>query len=113
MGEIVVRFLVGGMVVSAFAVLEEMCRPKSFAGLFNAAPSIALATLGLTIAKHGKLYAADECRSMLFGAGAFLLYAAAVSWTLMRMRSRALTVTVALMPVWFAASFALWRMFDR
>ena len=85
-----------------------MFRPKSFAGLFGAAPSIALATIGITIAGHGKAYAAIEARSMIFGAIAFLLYAASVSWMLIRYKPRALTATVALMPVWFAASFAFW-----
>ena len=37
--------LVGGIVVSVFAMLGDMLRPKSFAGLFGAAPSVALATL--------------------------------------------------------------------
>ncbi len=45
--EYFVRFLVGGIVVSAFAVLGDVLRPKSFAGLFGAAPSLALATLSL------------------------------------------------------------------
>jgi len=39
-----VRFLAGGIAVSAFAALGDTLRPKSFAGLFGAAPSIALAT---------------------------------------------------------------------
>ena len=39
-----IRFFVGGVVVSVFAALAEIFRPKSFAGLFGAAPSIALAT---------------------------------------------------------------------
>ena len=37
MTEYVVRFLVGGVVVSAFAMLGDVLRPKSFAGLFAAA----------------------------------------------------------------------------
>jgi hypothetical protein len=41
------RSLIGGLVVSLFAVIGDVLRPKSFAGLFGAAPSIALATLGL------------------------------------------------------------------
>ena len=49
MKEILLRFIIGGVVVSIFAALGEVLRPKSFAGLFGAAPSIALATLGLTI----------------------------------------------------------------
>ena len=106
--EFVIRFFVGGIVVSAFAVLAEIFRPKSFAGLFGAAPSIALATLGITIAHHGKTYAATEARSMVFGAIAFFCYASSVSWILMRVRPRVLPTTIALIPVWFAASFALW-----
>jgi hypothetical protein len=52
------RFLVGGTIVSLFACLGDLLKPKSFAGLFGAAPSVALATLGLTIVADGKAYAA-------------------------------------------------------
>lgn len=38
MSEYVVRFLVGGAVVSAFAMLGDVLRPKSFAGLFEPRP---------------------------------------------------------------------------
>lgn len=111
--EILVRFVIGGAVVSVFAALGEVFRPKSFAGLFGAAPSIALATLGLTIAHDGKAYAALEARSMVAGALAFFLYAAAVSWILMRYKPTALAASVALLPVWFGTSFALWAVFLR
>ena len=43
------RFLAGGIAVSGFAALGDVLRPKSFAGLFGAAPSIALATLIITL----------------------------------------------------------------
>jgi hypothetical protein len=108
LSECLLRFFIGGVVVSFFAVLAEIFRPKSFAGLFGAAPSIALATIGITIAQHGKNYAAIEARSMIFGAIAFFCYASAASWILMRRKPAALTATVALMPIWFAASFTLW-----
>lgn len=61
--------------MSAFAALGDMLKPKSFAGLFGAAPYIALATLGLTIAANGKMYAATEARSMIAGTLVFFLYA--------------------------------------
>jgi hypothetical protein len=111
--EYILRFLIGGAVVSSFAVLGEVFRPKSFAGLFGAAPSVALATLGITILHNGKGYAALESRSMIFGAIAFFCFAAAVSAVLMRARMRALPATVALLPIWFAVSFALWYLFCR
>ena len=106
-----VRFLIGGMVVSVFAALGEIVRPKSFAGLFAAAPSIALASLGLTIAHSGKVFAAIEARSMIFGALAFCLYACLCSRVLMRHRFSALMTTVMLLPVWLGASFALLSLF--
>src|SRR4051794_26826017 len=43
--EYVIRFFIGGLIVSIFAALGDIFRPKSFAGLFDAAPSVALATL--------------------------------------------------------------------
>jgi uncharacterized membrane protein (GlpM family) len=113
MSDLIIRFLIGGVVVSLFAVLSEIFRPKSFAGLFGAAPSIALATIGITIAHSGKTYAGVEGRSMVFGAIAFFCYASAVSWVLMRYRTHALTTTVVLMPVWFVTSLGLWMLFSR
>ena len=108
MGDILIRFLIGGLVVSLFSALGDVLRPKSFAGLFGAAPSIALATIGLTIEQNGKTYAAVECRSMMLGAIAFFVYALSVSWVLKRYRPGALSAALTLMPIWFAVSFGLW-----
>jgi hypothetical protein len=66
MNHLLFRFIAGGLVVSLFAALGEVLKPKRFAGLFAAAPSVALATLGLTILTEGKSYAAVEARSMVF-----------------------------------------------
>ena len=107
MKEILIRFLIGGFVVSAFAALGDLFKPKSFAGLFGAAPSVALATLALTIAFQGKTYATAEARSMIAGAVAFFAYACCVSHMMMRCRSRALAATIVLIPIWFAVAFAL------
>jgi hypothetical protein len=108
MSELVIRFLVGGVVVSSFAMLGDVLRPKSFAGLFGAAPSIALATLTLTIHKNGKTYAAQEAKTMLLGAAAFLLYAALSSFVLRRYRPSAFVASIALLPAWFAVSLGSW-----
>lgn len=99
MTDLLLRFLIGGIVVSLFALLGDIFRPKSFAGLFGAAPSIALATVGLTIHHNGKLYAAVEARSMIAGAVAMAVYAATVSWVLLRYKPPSLLVTLALLPV--------------
>jgi hypothetical protein len=60
MTEYIVRFLIGGVAVSAFAMLGDILRPKSFAGLFGAAPSVALATLGIAVYRHGADYAPSK-----------------------------------------------------
>jgi hypothetical protein len=56
----VIRFIAGGAVVSIFAVLGDLLRPKSFAGLYGAAPSVALVTMALAFARQGSAYAAVE-----------------------------------------------------
>jgi hypothetical protein len=73
--QILVRVIVGGAIVSIFAILGDVLKPKSFAGLFGAAPSVALATMVLTVVKEGRSYTAIEARSMILGAVAFFLYA--------------------------------------
>ncbi|MGC2618662.1 MAG: DUF3147 family protein [Acidobacteriaceae bacterium] len=106
--DLLIRFLVGGAVVSGFAMLGDVLRPKSFAGLFSAAPSIALATVALIIHKQGKVYAAHEAASMLLGAVAFLFYAIAASMVLRRCRMSALVAASVLMPVWLGVALGLW-----
>jgi uncharacterized membrane protein (GlpM family) len=108
--EMVIRFAIGGIVVTLFSLLAEVFRPKSFAGLFGAAPSIALATVGLTIRHEGRDYAALEARSMILGSIAFLAYAISVSWLLRKYKPPVFLVTLAAMPVWFLVSFALLRL---
>ena len=60
--EWLVRFLLGGFVISLFASAGDILRPKSFAGVFAAAPALALATLTVTISGQGWHYAATEAR---------------------------------------------------
>jgi hypothetical protein len=106
--QIAIRFLVGGLVVSGFAIIGDLLKPKSFAGLFGAAPSVALATLGLTFAKEGASYTSIEARSMMAGAVAFFAYASCVSWVMMRYKLQALWVTICAIPLWLASAFGLW-----
>jgi hypothetical protein len=101
MSEFAFRFLVGGLVVSIFAALGDVLKPKSFAGLFGAAPSVALATLALTLTKsHGDVVI--EARSMIAGAAAFFLYAAVCTHVLMKHCWPTLRVASAALGVWFA-----------
>ena len=105
--ELCIRFAVGGVVVSSFAMLGEVLRPKSFAGLFGAAPSVALASFGITVMHHGPQYGAIEARSMVLGAIAFFFYVLTTMRLLVRVRRSTLFTTLAAMPVWFGAAFLL------
>lgn len=113
MTEWIVRFLIGGAVVSFFSVVGHVLRPKSFSGLFSAAPSVALATLGLAIHKEGRLYAAHEAACMMIGAVAFCVYAAAASCLLRRARTSAHVATLSLLPVWLAVALGVWALAGR
>lgn len=107
------RFLMGGMIVSLFASLGGVLKPKSFAGLFGAAPSVALATLGLTVLADGKAYAALEARSMVVGAGCFLVYSAVCTWLMLRKKVEAAQATIGSLVVWLAAALGTWAVFLR
>jgi hypothetical protein len=106
--QLLIRFLVGGAFVSAFAVLGTIFKPKSFAGLFGAAPSVALATLALTIKTDGPAYAGTEARSMLAGAAAFFGYAWLAVFLLHCYKPPTTMVTSALLLVWLAIALSLW-----
>jgi hypothetical protein len=105
--EYVVRFFVGGLVVSLFSMLGDMLRPKSFAGLLGAAPSVALATLGIAVYSHGAAYAAAEAIAMLAGAIALGAYSVIVCHLLVRSGLRAMTATAIAFPVWLIIAFSL------
>jgi hypothetical protein len=111
--DLLVRFAIGGLVVSLFAIVGDLFKPKSFGGLFGAAPSVAIATLSLTTYKEGWLFAGVEARSMILGAVALLAYAQYVCWVMMRRRQRALRSTLVALPVWFAVAFGCWAVFVR
>ncbi len=106
--ELVVRFLVGGIIVSVFAVFGSLFKPRSFAGLFGAAPSVAIATLTLTILKQGRSYAADEARSMLAGAFALCCYCVVVVFLSKRSEIPVLLSVLSSFTVWFGLAFAVW-----
>jgi hypothetical protein len=113
MGELIARFFAGGALVAIFAVLGEAFTPKSFAGLFAAAPSVALATMLLTLHKEGPGFVAVEARSMIVGAVAFMAYASLISWVLHRRRLKPTPVAIAALALWGGVAAAGWAIFLR
>ena len=108
MGETVIRFVVGGAVVSVFAFISDLFKPKSFAGLFGAAPSVALASLTITVIVSTKHFAAIEGRSMILGAAALLIY----TWTncvvMFRLKTSVATVALTGLLLWALVATGLW-----
>lgn len=109
--ELLPRFIIGGLVVTAFAVIGDMLKPKSFAGLFGAAPSVALATLALSMSKHGMEFGHIEGRSLIFGACGLLIYSALAALLVKKLRLHALYAALAAIPAWFLAAFGLFYAF--
>ena len=72
--EIALKALAGGLLVLAFAALAQMLTPKRFAGIFAAAPSVALGSLIVTIAFAGDHQLPPSGAGMAIGAVAFVVY---------------------------------------
>lgn len=73
-----IQALAGGVLVVAFALLGEMVRPKRLAGIFSAAPSIAIAGLVVTVVAKGDVQASHAALGMMFGAAGFVAFALCV-----------------------------------
>ena len=106
MNELMIRFVVGGFVVSAFSLISDLFKTKTFAGLFGAVPSVALASLALTIFKMGRGTAAVEARSMMIGRLALGLYALIVSHVLLKDRLGVLAIALPALLFWLIAAKA-------
>jgi hypothetical protein len=111
--DLIFRFIVGGLIVSLFAVFGDVLKPRTFAGLFAAAPSVALATLSLTIWTDGKLYAAEESRSMIVGAIALFVYAFVVIRLIMNYKLHATSAALYAIPLWLICSIGSWSLILR
>lgn len=109
----VIRFLVGGAMVCVFAAAGDVLRPKNFAGIFSAAPSVSLATLTLTVLAQGKTFASMEARSMIAGALALAAYALLCTRLMGKYRVHAFRATVSGLAVWLACAMGLWALWFR
>src|SRR3954471_9331452 len=107
-GQLLYRFLVGGICVSIFSVVGEMFGPKRFSGIFGAAPSVAIATLGLAFRQHGGPTVATEGTWMIVGGVAMLLYSAASALLVKRHHVPAWVAASAAWLAWFGFAFAAW-----
>lgn len=72
---VLVKALAGGALVVLFALLSESLAPKRFAGLFGAAPAVAIAGLAVTLVSKGVLDARDGTLGMVAGSAGMAAYA--------------------------------------
>lgn len=112
MVESLIRFVPGGAVVSIFALTADILRPKSFAGLFGAAPSVALVSLALAIVEHGQADLSVEAVSMIAGAAALLAFSVVTCHLIKRWGLSALPATLLACPVWLLVAFSLHAMVE-
>jgi uncharacterized membrane protein (GlpM family) len=102
-----VKGVAGGALVVAFALLSETLKPKRFAGLFSAAPAVALAGMVVVLLTKGSHHTRENAIGMIAGSVAMAAYTAAVI-PLLR-RTNAPRASVLAMPVWLAtASVVAW-----
>ena len=88
-----IKGLAGGALVVAFAVLSQGIEPKRFAGLFSAAPAVALAGLTVTLLDKGAHDAHESAAGMIAGGVGMAVYAAAVIPLLRRTRPAAASLS--------------------
>jgi hypothetical protein len=100
-----IRAAAGGCLVLAFAVLSEALKPKRFAGLFGAAPAVAIAGLVVTLSTGPASDAKDGTLGMLAGAAGMIAYAMAVVSLLKRHTAHAAAAIA--MVAWFAMAGVL------
>ena len=109
-GELLLRFLLGGTIVSLFALVGTICKPKTFAGIFGSAPSVALATLLLAWVKEGPDYAAVECQSMAIGTVGLAVYCLGCAALAARAASPIWLDAGASWLIWAGVAFGLWSL---
>ncbi|MFB7111006.1 DUF3147 family protein [Streptomyces sp. NPDC056291] len=103
--ELVLKPFIGGLLVVSFALVAEAVEPKRLAGIFAAAPSVALGGLILTVVFKGDLDAATAARGMIAGALAFTAYCLVDVPALARLG--AMRGSAAALVMWFATAAAI------
>lgn len=102
---VIVKALAGGSLVVVFALLSESLHPKRFAGLFGAAPAVAIAGLAVTLVSKGVVDARDGSLGMIAGSAGMGAYACAT--VLLLKRTRPLASSVAGLVVWAGIAIAV------
>jgi hypothetical protein len=101
-----VKAVAAGTLVCVFALIGELLRPKQFAGLFSAAPSVALASLAVTSWMSGPSDLLAYLLGMAAGGVGFIAYALAAGPTVRYLGAATGSALSAL--VWFGVAGTLY-----
>ncbi|MGI8507525.1 MAG: DUF3147 family protein [Solirubrobacteraceae bacterium] len=102
---VLLKGVAGGSLVLAFSVLSAILEPKRFAGVFSAAPAVAIAGLTIALVTKGASDAHQSAAGMLAGCLGMLCYALAVV-RLLRSGGALTSATVGLL-AWIMPTAAL------
>jgi hypothetical protein len=109
-GVLALRGLIGGALVVVFALIGEVVSPKAFSGLFSTAPSVAVASLTVTIVAENQFTAREASTGMVVGAVAMGVCCVIATVAIPRMH--ALRGTLAAWLGWAAVDLGLyWAVF--
>ena len=103
---LLLKALAGGGFVVLFSLVGESTKPKTFAGLFSAAPSIAIAGLLVTTASKSTARAIPDTEGMILGSIAMVVCCLAGVVAIRRWDAR--RGSLALIAVWSVVAAALY-----
>jgi hypothetical protein len=102
-----IKMMNGGLFVVGFALIAEMLEPKRFAGLFSAAPSVALANLLVVLMVKGRADGLANLSGMIVGVIAMTAVCLLGIWLVPRLGS--LKGSVVMCAAWGVVGFACWQ----
>lgn len=108
---LLVRVVAGGALVVAFAMVGDMLKPRTFAGLFGAAPSVATASLLVSGLAMGAAKDAKYASGMIAGAAGLVVYSAAAALAVKHLGSVAGSIVAWV--AWVVPAAAVYWLFLR
>jgi uncharacterized membrane protein (GlpM family) len=108
---LIIRAVAGGALVVAFAMLGDVLKPKMFAGLFGAAPSVATASLLVSGLASGASKDEKYATGMLAGAVGLVVYSVAAAFAVKHLGSVAGSIVA--WAAWIVPAWAVYWFFLR
>src|SRR5438552_16509111 len=106
-----VRVIAGGALVVAFAMLSDTLKPKTFAGLFSAAPSVATASLLVSGLATGPAKDQEYAWGMIAGAMGLVVYSVAAAFLVKQ--EGAFAGSIVASPAWVLPAGLIYWLFLR